>query len=100
MSLQDQLASLKSNLEIAERELNLLNSGRKSSAPRLRKSLMDLKKSSHAMRASTTLYAKELPTKTRTKKVVEVVPVEAEAEAEPKKVRKPRKKKEIEEPSE
>lgn len=65
MSLAEQLQSLKNNLEIAEKELASLNAGRKSSAPRLRKSLMDVKKMSHTMRSATTSYARDLPTKPR-----------------------------------
>lgn len=68
MSLQEQFANLKSTMDIAEKELNMLNSGRKSSAPRLRKSLMDLKKNSHSLRSATTEYTRSLPTKTRVKK--------------------------------
>jgi hypothetical protein len=74
MSIEDQFAMLKSQLATAEEEYGALKAGKKSSAPRLRKSLMNLKNQSHAMRASTTAYVRELPTKSRKKP--EVAPVE------------------------
>ena len=63
----------------------------KSAAPRLRKSLMAIKTGSHGMRAGTTAYVRDLPTKSR-KKVEEPVP-EPEPTPEPTlKRRAPRKK--------
>ena len=86
-SLAEQLQAMKNNLEIAEKELASLNAGRKSSAPRLRKSLMDLKKASHTMRSATTSYARDLPTKPRKPKP----PAEPEPE-EPAEPVKPKRK--------
>ena len=100
MTLEDQLATLKSHLAVAESEMASLKAGRKSAAPRLRKSLMALKTGSHGMRAGTTNYVRGLPTKSRSKKDEPVEPVEAEpepvepAKPEPKK-RAPRKKVEV-----
>ena len=68
MSLEEQFNTLKAQLSICESELNSLKSGRKSSAPRLRKSLMMIKANSHSMRHSTTEYVKGLPTKPKKKK--------------------------------
>ena len=58
MTLEDQLATLKSHLAVAESEMASLKAGRKSAAPRLRKSLMALKTGSHGMRAGTTNYVR------------------------------------------
>ena len=91
--LESQLGALKSQLATAESEYNSLKTGRKSAGPRLRKSLMALKTGSHAMRAGTTSFVRELPTKSRKKADAQTLPnVEvAEPVAEPKK-RAPRKK--------
>ena len=81
-NLEDQFAQLKSQLATAELEYQSLKSGRKSAAPRLRKSLMSLKTGSHAMRAGTTSFVRELPTKSR-KKASEDLPLEPLVEVEP-----------------
>jgi len=100
--MDDLFSSLKNQLAIAEQEYSSLKAGRKSSAPRLRKSLMALKQDSHKLRGSTTLLVKGLPTKSRKVKqsepvaeVVEIVPESlAEVVIEPKKIpKKPRAKK-------
>ena len=97
MSLEEQFNTLKAQLSICESELNSLKSGRKSSAPRLRKSLMMIKANSHKMRAETTLYLKSLPTKPKKKKdeedvpKVEVVEPDSETAEEPKPKRKSKK---------
>ena len=80
MSLEEQLATLKSHLNTAEQEYLSLKSGRKSAAPRFRKTLMNIKTGSHGMRAGATAYVRELPTKSRKAKVE---PVEPEPEPEP-----------------
>ena len=77
MSLEDQFSQLKAQLATAESEYKSLKLGRKSAAPRLRKSLMALKNGSHTMRAGTTSFVRELPTKSRTK-----ADVKTEAKAE------------------
>ena len=95
MDLENQFNTLKAQLSICESELNSLKSGRKSSAPRLRKSLMMIKANSHSMRHSTTEYVKGLPTKPKKKKEedvpVEVVEPVAETAEEPKPKRKSKK---------
>ena len=96
MSLEEQFNLLKSQLSICESELNSLKSGRKSSAPRLRKSLMMIKANSHSMRHSTTEYVKGLPTKPKKKKEEDVAKVEvaepvSETAEEPKPKRKSKK---------
>ena len=63
--MDELFSSLKNQLAIAEQEYASLKAGRKSSAPRLRKSLMALKNDSHKLRSSTTLLVKGLPTKSR-----------------------------------
>jgi hypothetical protein len=63
--MDDLFNSIKAQLAIAEQEYASLKAGRKSSAPRLRKSLMALKNDSHKLRGSTTLLVKGLPTKSR-----------------------------------
>ena len=70
--LESQFANLKAQLATCEIEYNSLKLGRTSSAPRLRKSLMALKNSSHGMRKNTTEFVRDLPTKSR-KKVIEEV---------------------------
>ena len=98
MSLSEQLASLKSHIAECENELKSLESGRKSSAPRLRKQLMNIKTKSHGMRGSTMEYLKSLPTKTKEPKKeteepkkAEILPppkLEREQTAKPKRTRK------------
>ena len=78
-SLEEQFASLKNHLAVAEQEMASLKAGRKSAAPRLRKSLMAIKTGSHSMRAGATTYVRELPTKSRKQKEV-VEPVAATPE--------------------
>jgi hypothetical protein len=82
--LESQFANLKAQLLTAESEFNSLKLGRKSACPRLRKSLMALKNSSHGMRKNATEYVRELPTKTRQKviKEVEEIPDILEPEVE------------------
>ena len=79
--MEDLFNNIKAQLTIAEQEYASLKSGRKSSAPRLRKSLMALKNDSHKLRASTTQMVKGLPTKSR-KAVVQVPPTESEVKVE------------------
>jgi septal ring-binding cell division protein DamX len=107
MSLEEQLATLKSHLNTAEQEYLSLKSGRKSAAPRFRKALMNIKTGSHGMRAGATAYVRELPTKSRKAaepKVVEPEPAEEQPAQEHKTVcaikpekskRAPRKKKPV-----
>ena len=69
MSLSEQFTTLKAAIQIAENELNLLNSGKKASAPRFRKSLQNIKNQSQLIRKATTSHVKALPTKKRTHKI-------------------------------
>ena len=50
MSLADKVASIRSHLETAQREVQALEGGKKASAPRARKSLQEVKKLSHELR--------------------------------------------------
>ena len=105
-SLSEQILLMRQSLDDTERELKSLESGKKASAPRARKSLQSLKQSSHALRKQITDSVKSMPTKKRVKKEpVQVLDarmsqVEAEPEPEPEPVepvkkvsRKPRVKK-------
>lgn len=69
--LQDQLNELKTHIITAEKELILLSKGKKASAPRSRKSLQNIKKTAHLLRANTTKYVKQLPIKKSTKKLIQ-----------------------------
>lgn len=66
--LQDGLNELKTHVITAERELMLLSKGKKASAPRTRKSLQNIKKTAHLLRANTTKYVKQLPVQKKEKK--------------------------------
>ena len=83
--MEEQLSTLKSQLAIVETEWLALKGGRKSASARLRKSLMNVKNSSHSCRALSTKFVKELPTKSR-KAVVQVPPTESEVKVEELKV--------------
>jgi hypothetical protein len=78
--LKNHMANLKVSTEAAEKELQGLLAGKKISAARLRKHLMDAKKESHAFRSATTTFTKGLPIKTKVPKTpmveVEVMKVE------------------------
>ena len=91
MSLEEQFNTLKAHLATAEQEMSSLKAGRKSAAPRLRKSLMAIKTGSHGMRAGTTAYVRDLPAKSR-KKVEEPEP-EPTPEPKPTRVKRAPKKK-------
>ena len=107
-SLSEQILLMRKSLDETEKELKSLESGKKASAPRARKSLQSLKTSSHALRKQITEHTRSMPVKARVKKVEAVdMPIEearqlqAEPEAEPevaveekpKRVRKSRVKK-------
>ena len=76
--LEKQILELRLHLDNAKLEVKSLRNGKKASSTRIRKSLQNIKTSSHAMRKSVMTYTKEMPTKPRaTKKepVKEVLPV-------------------------
>ena len=108
-TLDEELAVLKSYIVQCETELKALTvAKKKSAAPRIRKSLQQIKNHSHKMRGSVTESVKSMPTKTRAKKEAVDVPIEearqlqaeplfrqqsepeAEPEAEPTPVKKPK----------
>ncbi len=109
-NLNENISVLRAHLSTAEKELNLLQSGRKASSARARKSLQNIKQISHLLRKEVAEHVKSIPTKKRTKETKEA-PVEASepaitvaAVAKPKKsaaaskpaaVSKPAAKKEI-----
>ena len=100
MSLSESITSLRTMLDTAENEIKSLELGRKASSARARKSLQNIKTASHVLRKEITAHTKSLPTKSRSKKVVEPEPVVepvVEAVVEPvKKIKKSRSKKVVE----
>ena len=81
-SIDEQIAKIKTHTENIETEYNSLKLGRKSAAPRLRKSLLNLKKEAHIMRASTTEFLHSLPTQKKTKTPEpETIPARDESQA-------------------
>lgn len=73
MDLTELYQQLKTHTDNTESELKLLQSGRKASAPRVRKSLMEIKKVSHLMRNQITKHVKSLPVTKRVKKETQPV---------------------------
>ena len=65
MSLSESINEIKTHIFVAESELNSLLTGRKASASRVRKSLQEIKKLSHALRKAIVEHLKTLPTKKR-----------------------------------
>jgi hypothetical protein len=78
MSLSDQFTTLKAAITVAENELAALNGGKKSAAPRFRKSLQNIKLQSQLLRKNTTEHTKALPVKPRVKKPVTILELLAE----------------------
>lgn len=66
MNLIDSINECKTLLEQAEKETNSLMKGCKASAPRIRKSLQEIKKRIPLIRKHITVYLKDMPTKKRT----------------------------------
>ena len=92
MSLSDSITSLRTMLDTAENEIKSLELGRKASSARARKSLQNIKTASHVLRKEITAHTKNLPTKSRTKKVeVEPEPTEPTPEPVKKRVSRPKK---------
>ena len=107
-SIADQLALIKNTINEAEKELVLLQSGRKVCASRARKQLQNIKTQSQGLRKTVVLYSKDLPTKKRSIKITPepveplecltqpVEPVECLTQPEPtKKKRTNKNKKEV-----
>jgi hypothetical protein len=65
MSLSESINNIKTHIFVAESELNSLLAGKKASASRVRKSLQEIKKLSHALRKAIVEHLKTLPTKKR-----------------------------------
>ena len=87
MSLSESITSLRTMLDTCENEIKSLESGRKASSARARKSLQNIKTASHSLRKEITAHTKSLPTKSRTKKV-DPEPVVEPAEPTPEPVKK------------
>jgi TolA-binding protein len=106
-SLSEQIILMRQSLDQTEKELKSLESGKKASAPRARKSLQSLKTSSHALRKQITEHTRSMPVKARAKKPAVDMPIEEARQLQaipeeepmpivddkPKKVRKSRAKK-------
>ena len=75
-NLNENISVLRAHLSTAEKELNLLQTGRKASSARARKSLQNIKQISHLLRKEVAEHVKSIPTKKRTKETKEA-PVEA-----------------------
>ena len=88
MSLSDSITSLRTMLDTCENEIKSLESGRKASSARARKSLQNIKTASHSLRKDITTHTKALPTKSRSKKTVEPAEVVEPAEPTPEPVKK------------
>lgn len=71
MSLSETITSLKTLLENAELEVKALESGKKASSSRARKSLQQIKVLSHQLRKNIIEEQKKIPVKPRIKKEVE-----------------------------
>ena len=67
-TITQSMAEMKLLVSQAETELNLLQSGKKAAAPRVRASLQKIKTLSHSMRGLVMTFTKELPTVSRVKK--------------------------------
>ena len=94
MSLTQSINELQTLLDQTKSEIASLESGKKASAPRCRKSLQSIKLSSHSLRKAITEHTKGLPVKSRTKKEEKMVEEpEPVAEPEPVKPKRARKKK-------
>mgnify|MGYP006901903743 CR=1 FL=1 len=67
MTLLEAIAGIKTEVDNLERETKSLESGRKASASRARKSLQNIKTKAHGMRKDIMDFQKSLPTKPRVK---------------------------------
>ena len=83
MSLSEQFTTLKAAITVAENELAALNGGKKSAAPRFRKSLQNIKLQSQLIRKATTEHTKKLPVKQRIKKPTTILELLSEPTPEP-----------------
>ena len=82
MDLERELQTLRTYFETAENEIKSLKAGRRAAAPRARKSLQQIKNTSHKMRSDIMSTVKSMPVKSRTKKEVEA-PVEEDLPSPP-----------------
>ena len=71
------ISEIRMQLDTAEREITSLESGRKASAARARKSLQIIKGLSHTLRKNIVEFSRSLPTKKRAGEVVAEVPIVA-----------------------
>lgn len=78
-AINQSMAEMKLLVSQAETELNLLHSGKKASAPKVRATLQKIKTLSHSMRSGVMTYVKELPTVSRVKKTTAVPAEDGEA---------------------
>jgi hypothetical protein len=71
-NLNENISILRTHLTTVEKELALLQTGRKASSARARKSLQNIKQISHILRKEVAEHVKNIPTKKRTKEAQEV----------------------------
>ena len=83
MNLSTQIGEMKLLVQQAETEINALQSGKKASSARARKSLQTIKQNAHSLRKAITETTNALPVKARVKKVVEEPVVEEPVVPEP-----------------
>jgi len=74
MSLSESITSIRTMLDNAEKEVKCLESGKKASSARARKSLQNIKSNCHSLRKSVTTHTKNMETKPRAKKTNTVAP--------------------------
>jgi len=82
VSLSEQIIKMQVMLDTAKKEVHALEGGKKSSSARARKSLQNIKTSSHIMRKNITEHSKTIPVKKRVPKPAVAEPV-ADPPSEP-----------------
>ena len=89
MDLERELQTLRTYFETAENEIKSLKAGRRAAAPRARRSLQQIKQTSHKMRSDIMNTVKSMPVKSRTKKEPKEAPVEEDLLSPPELKREP-----------
>ena len=88
-NLNENISILRAHLTTAEKELAMLQTGRKASSARARKSLQNIKQISHILRKEVADHVKNIPTKKRISSPIEqaepAITEEAKPAAKPKK---------------
>jgi hypothetical protein len=82
MNLSEQVILLRGMVDTCDKEIKLLERGRKASSARARKSLQNIKATSHSLRKNITTHTKALPVKRRAASALDPAS-EPEPEPEP-----------------